>query len=52
MAELLTFLWVANTCYLVFKVVSNITYLVAIVVGHVIGVGRGGARGGQAPPII
>ena len=29
------FLWVASTCYLVFKVVAKLTYLVAIIGGHV-----------------
>ena len=43
MAVLLTFLWVANTCCLVFKVVAKIAYLVAIVVGHVTA---------QLPPIV
>ena len=27
--------WVASTCYLVFKVVAKLTYLVAIIGGHV-----------------
>ena len=31
----LLFLWVASTCYLVFKVVAKLTYLVAIIGGHV-----------------
>ena len=28
-------MWVASTCYLVFKVAANLTYLVAIIDGHV-----------------
>ena len=35
MSEINFFLWVASTCYLAFKVVANLTYLVAIVGGHV-----------------
>ena len=31
----LLFPWVASTCYLVFKVVAKLTYLVAIIGGHV-----------------
>ena len=29
------FLWVASTCYLVFKVIAKLTYLVAIIGGHI-----------------
>ena len=35
MLEIIFFLWVASTCYLVFKVVAKLTYLVAIIGGHV-----------------
>ena len=31
----LTFLWIASTFYLLFKVVAKLTYLVAIIGGHV-----------------
>ena len=35
MLEINFFLWVASTCYLEFKSVAKLTYLVAIIGGHV-----------------
>ena len=41
--EINFFLWVASTCYLEFKVVAKLTYLVAIIGGHVIA---------RLPPVV
>ena len=35
MLEINFFLWVASTCYLVFKVVAKLTYLVATIGSHI-----------------